>query len=174
MNSHDKEVQKIISQLDGIATQYEVKWGVGMLQKYCSPELQKKWLRQCEKFRDALLDDDVDKIRDIATGTNRAYEVLENDCLERGYNPVEAACYSFDYKGTEIIVCATQDDVCRITAKRKGNYNCKIWSMANVAELIAKEDLCHVLAEREKKTVKSDSVSKKPDVDFDEGDEIPW
>ena len=151
MQRHDQEIQRVISQLDEVAVKYEVKWGVGILQQKCRPELLAKWMKQCEKFSDAMRRHHVEDITELALGTIRAYDVLENDLLEQGIEPKDANFMAYDVDGTELIVCGDNEDVRIMTAKRKGRHNVVIWSMAEVASMVKERDLTWVLENKEKK-----------------------
>ena len=172
MNGHDAEIQKIITQLDGVAVMYEVKWGVGILQEYCSPELLDKWIKQCEKFRKALMQSNVDDIRDIAAGFIRAYKVLEDNVLSQGYNPREASFMAFEYGGKEVIVCGDNNDVRIMVAKRKGKHNVVIVSMSEVAQMLVKPEPDIALYDSDAPVEVSPKIAR--DFDWDAGDEIPW
>lgn len=170
LDERDKEIQKIINQLDEFAVQYEIKWGVGILQKYCSPELLEKWMRQCEKFSEAMQKKDVELIRELASGFKRAYEALENDVLTSGvYEPHQAMalCYR-QPDGTELIVCSSNDDARIMTAKRKGNYKTDVWTIAQVAEIIFKEH--NLLKNIENSINKNNQVKEPAPFDFNIGD----
>ena len=146
----DKEIQRIMEQLDECAVEYEKKWGIGVLQKECSNQMRDKWNAQGDKFRVAVMDRDVESIRDLASGFKRAYKALEDDCLSQGKMPKETSYMEHVIDDKHIIVCQTHDDV-RIMLARMPDA--VVWSMKEVAAVVGKHDLLSVL----------ESNAKEPD-----------
>lgn len=170
LDAIDAEIQKIINQLDGIAVQYECKWGIGILQQKCSPDLLEKWMRQCEKFEVAMCNRDVNLIRDLVNGFIRAYEMLENDLLTNNINPKDATFMAYQINGKEIIVCRDNEDARIMAAKRKGNYTHQIFTMSEIASIIDKD---HDLLKNIESSLASQPEKKELDpFDFSVGDEI--
>lgn len=169
LDARDLEIQKIINQLDEVAVRYEQKWGIGQLQKLCSPELLEKWMRQCEKFEDAMFKKDVDLIRDLVSGFKRAYIALEGDVLSRGNNPPDigkSLLYEFP-SGKKVVVCENHDDLRCLSAQFKGQ-NCELWTIKEIAEFIENNAVLVNQIEKTKPT-----PSKEPDpFDFSIGDKI--
>lgn len=167
LDGRDKVIQRIMEQLDECAVEYEKKWGIGVLQKECSPPIRDKWDSQGDKFRVAVMDRDVETIRDLASGFKRAYKALEDDCLSQGKKPKETNYMEHVIEGKHIIVCQTHDDV-RIMLARAPDA--VVWSMKEVAAVIGKHDLMSVL-ENKPKVVNT----KAPDpFDFSVGDSVEF
>ena len=165
LDDRDKEIQRIMVQLDECAVEYEKKWGIGVLQKECSPEMREKWNAQGDKFRAAMMKKDVDLVRDLSSGFKRAYKALEDDCLSQGKMPKETDYMEHVIDGKHIIVCQTHDDV-RIMLARMPDA--VVWSMKEFAAVLGKHDLMTVLESTPKV-----SNAKAPDpFDFSVGDEI--
>lgn len=169
LDERDKEIQKIITQLDEVAVEYEKKWGIGVLQKECSPQMREKWDTQGDKFRDAMQKKNVDLIRDLASGYKRAYKALEGDCLNQGKKPKETNYYEHVINDKHIVVCQTHDDV-RIMVARMPDA--EVWSMAQVASIIDKD---HNLVKNIEKSLASADKTKESDpFDFSVGDDIEF
>jgi hypothetical protein len=147
LGERDKEIQRIIMQLDEVAVEYEKKWGIGVLQKECSPQMLERWHKQGEKFQDAMMKSDVEKIRELSSGFKRAYKALEDDCISLGKKPKETDYMEHVVNDKHFIVCQTHDDV-RIMLARQPDA--EVWSMKEVANVICKHDLVTVLNSKPK------------------------
>lgn len=167
LDQRDLEIQRIITQLDEVAVEYEKKWGIGVLQKECSPEMRGRWDSQGEKFCNAMMKKNIDLIRDLASGYKRAYKALEGDCLAQGKKPKETAYFEHVIHGEHIIVCQTHDDV-RIMLAREPEAD--VWSMAQIASIIHND---HSLIKNVKKSLANAPVKKEQDpFDFSVGDKV--
>lgn len=169
LGERDAEIQKIITQLDEVAVEYEKKWGIGVLPKECSPEMRVKWDKQNKKMRDAMLSRQVDLIRDLASGFKRAYKALEDDCLRQGKKPKETSYFEHVIEEQHIIVCQTHDDVKIMLAREP---NAEVWSMAEIASIIHND---YNLVKNAAKSMSAVSGTKKQDpFDFSVGDEVSF
>lgn len=100
------EINRLVSQLDDIALEYEAKWGMGQLEGLVAthnPALAEKFQRQMDKLAEALAGKDLRATRDLVDGFTRAYKALEADVKSRGYHPSEPViffcrCGSMVYK----------------------------------------------------------------------------
>lgn len=169
LDNRDAEIQKIITQLDEVAVEYEKKWGIGVLPKECTPAMREKWDKQGEKFQAAMLKKDVDLVRDLASGYKRAYKALEEDCLGQGKEPKDTSYFEHVIGEKHIIVCQTYDDV-RIMVARQPKAD--IWSMAQIASIIDKD---HDLLKTIDKSLSEKVESKELDpFDFSVGDAVEF
>ena len=169
LDERDKVIQRIMEQLDQVAVGYETKWGVGILQKYCAPALLDKWMRQCDKFKEAVWAKDVEMVRTLASGFKRAYDALECDIEKTGAFTIREVSFMASMAhGKEVLVCASDDDARVLAGKRKGEGGVDIWTIKQVASVLAsKYDLIRNVEE----SLSTQVTGKELDpFDFDLGD----
>ena len=159
----DDEIQRIVNQLDECVSQYESKWGSDNLYGLVSDDLRIKFDSQNEKFRQAMINRDVNTIRDLAGGFKRAYAVFETYALEQGFLPSEINSLLYETKTNKVYVGLTHNDVRKLMAKYRGQEGVKIFSMAEVASVMEKQTLGHY---------KANTGETSDPFDFSVGDKI--
>jgi len=82
-------IARIIGNLDDIATDYETRWGKGKLQQLANPDLLTKWERQMAKLTDAMEREHPEEVLELAIGTRKAWEILEEAALASGAVPLD-------------------------------------------------------------------------------------
>lgn len=135
LDPRSEELQRIIMQMDFEAVKVERKWGVGVLEKYCSPDLKEKWQRQMDKLEEALSNNDVDRVRDLAMGIKRGWKALEKDVLAQGIEPIEGEFLALRVNdGKILVICRDEDDASKAQSLYAGNHNVDFWMLNAVAE----------------------------------------
>lgn len=82
-------ITRILGNLDEIATDFETRWGKGRLPTLVSDDMAAKWERQMEKLNAAIEAEHPDDVLDLALGTRRGWELMEEHALASGHKTLD-------------------------------------------------------------------------------------
>jgi hypothetical protein len=170
-------VQQWLDKLDQEMISYEARWGVDVLPKVAPPELRAKWDKQMEKLNTAILENDVMVIGDLVSGAIRGLVALEQHAYNSGHRqhgqPIAWTVRMPDGRQLAIVENNIQAGV--LQGVTKYNDNTVIYTIEQIAHMVAKLDLCSVIDKRE--AVEAQPKTKRTqdeDFSFKDGDVIPW
>ena len=78
---------KALQQLDAVARNMEIKWGVGRLELLVASDLREKFTRQEGKLNDALQEGRHADVVALAAGMARGWEALDKAAVSAGHSP---------------------------------------------------------------------------------------
>lgn len=89
MNDTQREIMRILSQLDDKAIAVEAKWGIGTIETLVSKSTLEKWQRQLAKLEDAIHTQNIPLLHELASGAVRGWAAMENEAIAAGHTPNE-------------------------------------------------------------------------------------
>lgn len=124
----DFQINRLVSQLDDMAIEYEGKWGVGQLEAWAyahNSDLAEKFQRQLDKLADAMAKKDVEATQQLVIGFKRAYEALEANAREFGYTPTGDFLFHYTRGSVVYRVVRTMADARRAEKGKEVVVSCE-------------------------------------------------
>jgi hypothetical protein len=102
--------------IDDIMTEYhlmchrmELKWGCGRLLELAGQDMRDKWERQLDKLKNALIDEDVEKVRIMVEGACRGIIKIQEMVIQNGHLPFTPEFKEISIDGKKYIIA--DDDI---------------------------------------------------------------
>lgn len=164
MDDVQREINRLLFQLDDVASGMEAKWGVGRLEQCVDVAMGEKWARQCERLNEAIEKQDLRVLEELCLGTLRGYGALEKNAMERGYKPNEPMFWETSVDGVVYRFVKTYGDAKSL--HRPGAHDVVVITIEEAARCLR---VLHA-----KTFNKRENVGEKPldAFDFSKGDAI--
>lgn len=132
-----------IDGVDAVAQEIETKWGVERLPLLVEADLRARFMRQAEKWSEALQEafqskmltvDQLDRVRSSSAAMERAWKALDDAATKAGKKPIEAQqweCVLAD--GTLAVIVRTNAEAGHVI--REGRC-LNVWTLEEVARAI--------------------------------------
>lgn len=104
-------INQILYSLDLVQHRMEMKWGIGRLQQLASDDLMAKWEAQINKLNDAIMNSDVEAVKELVAGCQRGWAVLEKSAVARGHVPYEPQFWEVDVDGAVYRVVRLREEL---------------------------------------------------------------
>ena len=163
-------IRAILDGLDLVATEMERKWGVGRLRLLVSDYLRAKFDAQKDKL-DAAIDTNREQyVRAQAEGMKRAWAALDKAAAEAGAKSLSPEVWEcvLPSSGEVIAIVRTEAEahhVCR---------ECRVFTLEEVGRLIDGLPEAVLEAKRVFPGAAVIGVARKPPMDWEKGDDLPF
>jgi hypothetical protein len=124
--------QAALDGLDHIATEMELRWGVGRLRLLVEDELRARFDRQAAKLRAAVASGQASYLHTQAQGMRRAWLALERSAAAAGHAPLAPEVWECVLPGSGEVVAIVRREV---EAQHLARYR-QVFTLAEVASLI--------------------------------------
>ena len=166
----DYAIRAILDGVDEVAAQMERKWGAGRLRLLVSDFLRAKFDAQKDKLDAAIATDRETYIRAQADGMRRAWAMLDEAATEAGARPLSPEVWEcvLPSSGEVVAIVRTEAEahhVCR---------ECRVFTLGEIARLIDGLPEAVLEAKRVFPGATVAAVNRKPPMDWEKGDEIPF
>jgi hypothetical protein len=88
LEPHQQEINQWLQRLDDVSRGIEARWGVGRLERLCTPAMAVKWNAHWEKLNDAIQRQHLADVATLAQGAIRGWQALVNDAAAQGHQPL--------------------------------------------------------------------------------------
>jgi hypothetical protein len=161
-------INKMINQLDDVASGYEAVWGVGKLESLVPPDLARKWDAQKLKLDEAIQAGDENRVRLLVDGCIRGYGALNDAALSAGYKPITPDFWEYKHPSGQIYrVCKNNFD--SQSLHKTVDKGVIIMSLGEIINLYHAQQN-RIYASLDEKAIPE---RKKDAFDFTVGDQIP-
>jgi hypothetical protein len=162
-------IRAIIDGLDQIALEMERKWGVGRLRLLVSDLLRTRFNAQKDKLDAAIATNREHYIRAQAEGMKRAWAALDRAASEARHPPFSPDVW-------ECVLPSSGEVVAIVRTETEAHHVCRelrVFTLEEIARLI--EALGPTVLEA-KRVFPGATVSgiRKPEIDWEKGDDIPF
>jgi hypothetical protein len=168
--SETYRVQAMVDGLDQVALAMERKWGVDRLRLLVSDELRAKFDEQKDRLDQVLATGNEAFVRAQVEGMRRAWEALDQAAREAGETPLAPHVWECVLPDTGEVVSLVRTEAEAHHVARAG----RVFTVAEVAILIAALGNGVLEAKKEFPGVTVTSIRRKHPVDWLHGDEIPF
>jgi len=169
MTPTQNEIQKHIDRLDEVSRAYEAEWGVGRLPHCVDGEMAAKWQRQWGRMNEAILKEDLFAVKDLAEGCIRAWKAMADNAGQHGYAPVSDRYWECQHPETGRVYRFWRNNTdCRSVRDEPGVSN---WTLSEAVRLLESRGQ---LVSKVKETFPGATVTGARDMDWENGDEIPF
>ncbi len=130
---HDA-ISAVTAGVDAVAVEMESRWGVGRLSLLVSDELREKFTRQLRRFDQAIVSNDVERIRQTGAATKRAWLALDKAATETGQQQLQPDVWEVRLADGRVVA------LCRTNAEahaevRSGRY-LEVWTIDEIARIM--------------------------------------
>jgi hypothetical protein len=165
----DYAIRAIIDGLDQVAVEMERKWGVGRLRLLVSDLLRARFDAQKDKLDVAIATNQEQYIRAQAEGMKRAWASLDRAATEAGHRPLSAEVW-------ECVLPSSAEVVALVRSEAEAHHVCRemrVFTLEEIGRLI--EALGPTVLEA-KRVFPGATVNgiRKPAIDWEKGDDIPF
>lgn len=175
--SNQWAIAAALEPLDKVAIEMEARWGVGVLERFVTPETAARFASARKKLNDVIYGNDWQEVAKRASVMIRGWQALEKEAIETGKKPAEADRFwcveSSD--GTKYVFVQHGRDM---QAAIKQFPDHQAWAMTEVVRILAGQSLVTAAAARAKEVFPGAEVTavRKPNVLQKAGmnDEIPF
>ena len=162
-------IRAIIDGLDQVAFEMERKWGVGRLRLLVSDLLRAKFDAQKDKLEAAIGTNREQYTRAQAEGMKRAWTALDKAASEAGHRPLSADVW-------ECVLPSSGEVVALVCTEAEAHHVCRelrVFTLEEIGQLI--EALGPTVLEA-KRVFPGATISgiRKPEIDWEKGDELPF
>lgn len=167
LTPEQQEINIWIGKLDEVAHEYESRWGIDRLPNLVSPQTQVKWNTQIQKLNNAISENDLPAVRDLAQGTIRGYKRLEDEAVALGATKHQPDVWDIrsPETGNHYRICKTLNDA------RQWAFQPDVvcYSLAEIARILDSRDLVTLHPPKAK-----GPDTKAPAFDFKRGDSMEF
>jgi hypothetical protein len=162
-------IRAIIDGLDQVAVEMERKWGVGRVRLLVSDLLRAKFDAQKDKLDAAIATNQEQYIRAQAEGMKRAWAALDKAASDAGHPPLSPKVW-------ECLLPSSGEVVAVVRTEAEAHHVCRemrVFSLVEIGRLI--EALGPTVLEA-KRVFPGATVSgiRKPEIDWEKGDDLPF
>ena len=165
----DYAIRAILDGLDKIACEMERKWGFGRLRLLVSELLRAKFDAQKDKLGAAIAANQEQYIRAQAEGMKRAWSALDKAATDAGRQPLSPKVW-------ECVLPSSGEVVAVVRTEAEAHHVCRemrVFSLEEIGRLI--EGLGPTVLEA-KRMFPGATVTgiRKPEIDWEKGDDLPF
>ena len=165
----DYAIRAIIDGLDQVACEMERKWGVGRLRLLVSELLRAKFDAQKDKLEAAIAANQEQYIRAQAEGMKRAWSALDKAASEARHLPLSAEVW-------ECVLPSSGNVIALVRTEAEAHHVCRemrVFTLEEIGRLI--EGLGPTVLEA-KRVFPGATVTgiRKPEIDWEKGDDLPF
>ncbi len=125
---HDA-ISAVTAGVDAIAVEMERRWGVGRL-----PLLREKFIRQLRRFDQAIVSNDVERIRQSGAATTRAWLALDQAATETGQQQLQPNAWEVRLEdGRVVALCRTNAEA---HAEVRSGRHLEVWTIDEIARIM--------------------------------------
>ena len=127
-------IAAVTAGVDEVARQMEDRWGVGRLPLLVGDELRGKFNRQLRRFDEAIIANDVERVRQAGAATKRAWKALDQAATNAGQQQLKPECWEVQLEDGRVVA------LCRTNAEahaevRSGRY-VEVWTVDEIARIM--------------------------------------
>ena len=162
-------IRAIIGGLDQVAIEMERKWGVGRLRLLVSDLLRAKFDAQKDKLDAAIVANQEPYIRAQAEGMKRAWAALDKAASEAGHAPLSPDVW-------ECTLPSSGEVVALVRSETEAHHLCREQRVFTIEEIGRLIEALEPTVLEAKRVFAGATVAeiRKPEMDWEKGDDIPW
>ncbi len=130
---HDA-ISAVTTGVDAVAVEMESRWGVGRLPLLVSDELREKFTRQLRRLDQAIVANDVERIRQSGAATKRAWLALDQAATETGQQQLQPNAWEVRLAdGRVVALCRTNAEA---HAEVRSGRHLEVWTIDEIARIM--------------------------------------
>lgn len=137
-------------QLDELAHQMEMRWGVDRLPRLVTPETAARFQHWADKLNNALEHGGSD-VAELAGIVERGWKAMDAEATARGCFPLPPACYSVDLRLQGLGIVEIAIDQAHATAliwqARNEGRTVAVWTLSEVGTVLVLHGVAHAAKE---------------------------
>lgn len=158
-----------VDRFDEEVVRYEAIWGIGRLTKLVSKETQEKWERHMARLNEAISKGDNKNLPVLVEGAVKGLAAIEAEAIKAGHSHSQDIHWNITHpeNGTKYRIYKNAID-CR----KKAPDGVRKFSLAEVVRIIEAASgrvVCEI-----KDVFPDAKLVEVSDIDFEEGDEVPF
>jgi hypothetical protein len=127
-------ISAVTAGVDAVAVEMESRWGVGRLPLLVSDELREKFSRQLRRFDQAIVSNDIERIRQTGAATKRAWQALDQAATEAGQQQLQPDAWEVRLAdGRVVAICRTNADA---HAEVRSGRHLEVWTIDEIARIM--------------------------------------
>ena len=163
-------IQAMVDGLDQVAIAMELTWGVDRLRLLVPDSLRARFDEQKDRLDAAIQSGEERLVRIHADGMRRAWEALDRAARDAGEKPLAPEVWECVLPSTGEVVSLVRTD----TEAHRVARECRVFTVAEIATLIEALGNGALEVKRYFPGATVTGIRRKPPVDWERGDEIPF
>jgi hypothetical protein len=127
-------IASVTAGVDEVARQMEDRWGVGRLPLLVGDEMREKFNRQLRRFDEAIVSNDVERVRQTGAATTRAWQALDQAATDTGQQQLQSDCWEVQLEdGRVVALCRTNAEA---HAEVRSGRHLEVWTVDEIARIM--------------------------------------
>lgn len=127
-------ISAITAGVDAVAVEMEQRWGVGRLPLLVDDVLREKFVRQLRRFDEAIMSNDVERVRTSGAATKRAWQALDDQATSSGQKQLQPDCWEVRLEdGRVVALCRTDAEA---HAEVRSGRHVEVWTIDEIARIM--------------------------------------
>jgi hypothetical protein len=130
------QLQSHLPMVDQAIRAAELRWGVGRLETLITPDTLLRWKRGYGEWRDAIIDGNLDRVRDLAPKIVGALKFMQAEAERLGHKPLDPNTWeAADSGGHVYVFTRTQAEANAVAADHRDK---EVWSIDEVVRILSR------------------------------------